>query len=239
MNSFLKSIEKRFTLLNESIDLDANTEEHDVFEEEEELDEISTSAGAGAYLTPNAFSPADDDTVEALGYKRVKRNESVNTPPTYKPGEYQHPESIEEEWNDKFPFSQKKWYNAEMKYPSIDMTETPSRTREEDVPKNKPTRPLADIVGERLDSKYEELIESYKRFATGDSKSTPEQKVKHTIKEVAKKLQEVEQLVANTARLKTESGMSRDGYGKSVNSALTKISERLIKISERVRSLGE
>ena len=33
--------------------------------------------------------------------------------------------------------------------------------------------------------------------------------------------------------------MSRDGYGKSVNTALTKISERLIKISERVRALGE
>jgi len=173
MNSFLKSIEKRFTLLNESIDLDSNAEEQDVFEEDEELDEISTSAAAGAYLTPKAFSKrgADDDTVEALGYKRVK--ESVNTRPSYRPGEYQRPESSEEEWNDKFPFSEKKWYNADMKYPSIDMTETPSRTKEEDIPKSKPTRPLADIVCESLDKKYEELIESYKRFATGDSKSTP------------------------------------------------------------------
>ena len=239
MNSFLKSIEKRFTLLNESIDLDSNTEEQDVFEEDEELDEISTSAAAGAYLTPKAFSPADDDTVEALGYKRVKRNESVNTPPTYKIGEFQRPESAEEEFNEKFPFADKPWYNEKMKYPSIDLTDTPSMAKKEDMPKVKSTRPLADVIGERMDKKYEELIESYKRFATGDSKSTPEQKVKHTIKEVAKRLQEVEQLVANTARLKTESGMSRDGYGKSVNTALTKISERLIKISERVRALGE
>ena len=238
MNSFLKSIEKRFTLLNESIDLDATTEERDVFEEDE-LDEISTSAGAGAYLTPNAFSPADDDTVEALGYKRVK--ESINTPPTYKTGEFQRPESEEEEFMDKFPFAESdtNWYNRPMRYPSIDLTDTPSQAKKEDLGKQHVTRPLADIVGERIDSKYEELIESYKRFATGDPKSTPEQKVKHTIKEVAKRLQEVEQLVANTARLKTESGMSRDGYGKSVNSALTKISERLIKISERVRALGE
>lgn len=239
MNSFLKSIEKRFTLLNESIDLDSNTEEQDVFEEDEELDEISTSAGAGSYLTPNAFSPADDKTINALGYKRVKRNESVNTPPTYKIGEFQRPESAEEEFNEKFPFADKPWYTEKMKYPSIDLTDTPSMAKKEDVPKVKPVKPLADVISERMDKKYEELIESYKRFATGDSKSTPEQKVKHTIKEVAKKLQEVEQLVANTARLKTESGMSRDGYGKSVNSALTKISERLIKISERVRALGE
>ena len=240
MNSFLKSIEKRFTLLNESIDLDANTEEQDVFEEDE-LEEQNVTGAIAGYDIPAAFSKrgADDDTVEALGYKRVKRNESVNTPPSYKPGEYQRPESPEEEFNEKFPFAIKPWYNEKMKYPSIDMTDTPSMAKKEDVPKVKPLKPLADIVGERLDSKYEELIESYKRFATGDSKSTPEQKVKHTIKEVAKRLQEVEQLVANTARLKTESGMSRDGYGKSVNTALTKISERLIKISERVRALGE
>ena len=240
MNSFLKSIEKRFTLLNESIDLDANTEEQDVFEEDE-LDEQNTTAAVAGYDIPAAFSKrgADDDTVEALGYKRVKRNESVNTPPSYKPGEYQRPESPEEEFNEKFPFAIKPWYNEKMKYPSIDLTDTPSMAKKEDVPQVKPVRPLANIVGEHMDKKYEELIESYKRFATGDSKSTPEQKVKHTIKEVAKRLQEVEQLVANTARLKTESGMSRDGYGKSVNTALTKISERLIKISERVRALGE
>ena len=30
---------------------------------EEEIDEASTSAGAGAYMTPNAFGNADDTTV--------------------------------------------------------------------------------------------------------------------------------------------------------------------------------
>ena len=46
-------------------------------------------------------------------------------------------------------------------------------------------------------------------------------------------------MVNYSSRLKTESGLSRDGYGKSVNTALTKISERLTKIAERVRALGE
>lgn len=40
---------------------------------EKEIEEMSTSAGAGAYDTPNAFSPADDDTIEMLGYKKVKK----------------------------------------------------------------------------------------------------------------------------------------------------------------------
>ena len=94
-------------------------------------------------------------------------------------------------------------------------------------------------VAEAMDKKYEQLIESYKKFALGDSKSTPDKKVKETIKEVSKKLQEIEQLVRYSSRLKTESGLSREGYGPSVDKALTKISERLIKISERVRALGE
>jgi len=94
-------------------------------------------------------------------------------------------------------------------------------------------------VAESMDKKYEKLIESYKKFALGDSKMTPDKKVKETIKDVSKKLQEIEQLVRFSSRLKTESGLSRDGYGPAVNNALTKISERLVKISERVRALGE
>ena len=39
--------------------------------DEDELEEMSTSAGAGSYMPPKAFGKADDDTVEALGYKRV------------------------------------------------------------------------------------------------------------------------------------------------------------------------
>ena len=134
-------------------------------ESDEDIDEASTSSGAGAYNTPKAFSTPEQ--------ARKKKK---------------------------------------MKYAG---------------------------VAETMDKKYEQLIESYKKFALGDSKSTPDKKVKETIKEVSKKLQEIEQLVRYSSRLKTESGLSRKGYGPSVDKALTKISERLVKISERVRALGE
>lgn len=94
-------------------------------------------------------------------------------------------------------------------------------------------------VAEAMDRKYESIIESYRSYATGDAKLTPESKIKHTIKEVAKQLQEIEQTVNYASKLKTESGVARKGYGPSVDKALNKISERLIKISERVRALGE
>ena len=101
------------------------------------------------------------------------------------------------------------------------------------------TSNIYEKVQESMDSKYEQLIESYRKFTTDGAKTTPEDKVKRTIKDVAIKLQEIERLVNYSSRLKTESGITREGYGTSVNSSLTKIAERLTKIAERVRSLGE
>ena len=137
----------------------------EIIESSSEIDEASTSAGAGAYNTPKAFSTPEQA-------QRKKK----------------------------------------MKYVG---------------------------VAEAMDKKYETIIESYKQYALGDAKITPSKRVKETIKDVSKKLQEIEQLVNYSSKLKTESGLSRDGYGPAVNNALTKISERLIKISERVRALGE
>ena len=50
-------------------------------EMDEEIDEASVAADAGSYMTKNSFSPADDDTVEALGYERVSKisNKKMHT----------------------------------------------------------------------------------------------------------------------------------------------------------------
>lgn len=244
MNSFLRQIESRFTLL-ESVDLTpaetpvTETDKHVCSQckgsgcmhceykgYHEELEEMSTTGGVAGYQTPKAFGPADDDTVETLGYKRVK--ESVNTPSAYKHGEYQQPESMDEEWTDKFAFAKddSTWQQRKLnKYPSVPMVDTPSSAPQD--------------ISEAMEKKYEEIVEGYRAFATGDPSISPEQRVNQTIREIAKKLQEIEEAVRHTSRLKMESGMARDNYKKSTKNALDKISQRLIKISERVRSLGE
>jgi len=95
-------------------------------------------------------------------------------------------------------------------------------------------------VSEAMDKKYESLIESYSKFAMGKGpKSSPSRTVNETIRQVSKRLHEIETLINYTGKLKKESGMTRAEYGKSTFNALNKISERLLKISERVRSLGE
>ena len=94
-------------------------------------------------------------------------------------------------------------------------------------------------IAEAIDHKYEQLIEGYRDFALGKPNSNPRQTVNGAIREVAKKLKEIEKTVEYTGRLKTESGIAHSGFSSGTHNALRKISERLIKISERVRSLGE
>jgi hypothetical protein len=230
MKSFLQQIEEAFEAVdqtNDIIDDIANNQPDD------ELEEASTTGGVAGYMTPNAFSKADDDTVEVLGMKRVR--ESVNTTPEFKWKEitHQHPESMEETSQDKFPFSTdlEKWPNKVQEYP-VKFTNQPYGTANIKDVTIKPSK-----VEEAMERKYEQLIESYRSFKKGDDK--PSNKVKRTIQEIAMKLREIETLVGYNSKLKEESGVTSDNYGPATKKALNKISQRLIKISERVRALGE
>jgi len=227
MKSFLQQLEEAFELYEESDELiqDSDNEEDDA-----DLEEQNVTGAIAGYSTPNAFVKKAKKVGYASGIE-----ESVNTPPSYKPGEYQRPESEEETSMDKFPFSTdiSKWPNNKQEYP-VKFSNQPYGTAN-----IKDKTEKVSLVAEAMDRKYEQLIEGYRNFANGDSKITPEKKVKSTIQEIAKKLQEIETLVNYNSRLKTESGVTSTAYGPSTTKALTKISERLIKISERVRSLGE
>lgn len=223
MNSFLREIEKKF------IELEAEDE----ITPDEEIDEQNVTGAIAGYNTPAAFAKPGKWKNKKLGYATGVA-ESINTPPQYssKDGSYQRPESEEEEYNAKFPFAEADtdWQHNSYEYPSVNLVGTPGTTSK----KHKTLR-----VEDVLERKYEKLIEGYRDFATGDKNLSPEKKVKSTIQEIAKKLQEIETMVNYNSRLKTESGVTSAAYGPSTTKALQKISERLIKISERVRSLGE
>jgi glucan-binding YG repeat protein len=160
---------------------DSDPDDGDVNEElnEDEIEEASTSAGAGAYMTKNFVA------------KRKQTNPNLKQSTGYT-----------------------------------------------DVPKTK-LHTEYDYVQEAMDHKYEQLIEGYRDFALSDAKMSPAKKVNASIREVAKKLKEIEETIKYTGRLKEESGIAHSGFSSGTHNALRKISERLIKISERVRSLGE
>ena len=234
MRSFLREMEEKFVELENHCE--ACDKPADQCTCTDEVDEASTTGGVAGYNTPAPFRK----TVKRVGYASGVE-ESVNRPvsKTYKPGHYQVVEFDEEVQNDKFPFAidDEIWWNKEVEYPSKDQTNTPgtAQKKDHDAQNRKYKLKVEDV----LERKYEQLIEGYRTFATADSKTTPEQKVKNTIREVAKKLQEIETMVNYNSRLKTESGVTSSAYGNSTKKALAKISERLVKISERVRALGE
>ncbi len=77
-------------------------------------------------------------------------------------------------------------------------------------------------VVEALDKKYEQLIESYRDFKrVGDKK--PSSHIKDSIREIAKKLQEIETIVNHTSKYKNESGVASSQYGTAAAKAMTKI----------------
>ena len=231
MKSFLREMQEKFLELELNYCDACDRPIDQCVCDETSVDEQNVSGAVAGFNTPAAFAKPGKWKGKQAQY------ESVNTPPTFKwkDTQDQRPESSEETSQDKFPFSSdlEKWPNKDQEYP-VKFTNQPYGTAN-----IKDTTKKISKVAESMDRKYEQLIESYRSFATGDSKITPEQKVKNTIKEVAKKLQEIETLVNHTSRLKTESGLSRTGIGPAADKALTKISERLVKISERVRALGE
>jgi hypothetical protein len=194
----------------------------------EDLDEQNVTGAIAGYNTPAAFAKPGK-----WKSKNIKYESAEHVSKKYKPGHYQTIEFDEEVQNDKFPFAidEKIWWNKEVVYPSKDITNSPGTSHKKDRDQKKIT---AEDV---LEKKYLELIEGYRDYKKGDVK--PSHKVKDSIREIAKKLQEIETIIGHTTRLKTESGVAANEYGPAASKALTKISERLIKISERVRSLGE
>jgi hypothetical protein len=233
MKSFIKEIEDKFLELQETIHEIEDVSVDDL-SDSEEIDEQNVTAAVAGYNIPGAFTTPEKFKKKKFKYESVTKS-TKPVSKTYKPGHYQTIEFDEEVQNDKFPFAidDAIWWNKDMEYPSKDITKSPGTAHKKDYDQKTKKLKVEDV----LEKKYEQLIEGYRDFKSGDVK--PSNKVKSTIQEIAKKLQEIETLVNYNSKLKTESGVTSSAYGPATQKALTKISERLIKISERVRSLGE
>ena len=79
---------------------------------------------------------------------------------------------------------------------------------------------------------------SYRDFKK-DPTSTPQQKVNRGIMEVNKMLGEMEKIVANNLRLKTEMGVDSSHFWKATGKRFSKINERMVRISNRLKELSQ
>lgn len=79
---------------------------------------------------------------------------------------------------------------------------------------------------------------SYRDFKK-DPTSTPQQKVNRGIMEVNKMLSEMEKIVNNNLRLKTEMGVQSGHFWKATGNRFAKINERMLRVAHRLKELSQ
>ena len=72
-----------------------------------------------------------------------------------------------------------------------------------------------------------------------DPTSTPQQKVNRGIMEVNKMLGQMEKIVNNNLRLKTEMGVQSNHFWKATGKRFSKINERMVRIANRLKELSQ
>ena len=87
-------------------------------------------------------------------------------------------------------------------------------------------------LGESM--KHSEMIKEIFGLNSKNSR----QKVNGAVKEINRKLFEIERIIGRATKLKKEAGVSRDNYWKSTSPRMKKIAERLLKVSHKLRELS-
>jgi len=208
------------------------------------LDEESSTAGVPGYQTPFAFGKANKDTLEQGGMKPVKKTNKI-----FKPI-----------WNENK--SAYKKMMSEMYGVASTINEASNPTLDKAV--DKFVQALAAKNGYRRPDAIMAIFESLKRLGyihpsvdykspsgysieeavsyrdyKKDPTSTPSQKVNAGIMEVNRMLSEMEKIVHNNLRLKTEMGVQSNHFWKSTSTRFSKINERIVRISNKLKELSQ
>jgi len=127
----------------------------------------------------------------------------------------------------------------------LDGGEGPPRTpyafgKEEDEKDNAEQMGMKKVKQESTFMKMSRLMNevSYRDYKK-DPTSTPQQKVNRGIMEVNKMLGEMEKIVRNNLRLKTEMGVDSSHFWKATGKRFSKINERMIRIANRLKELSQ
>ena len=154
-------------------------------EEEEELDEMSTTASVPGYQTPYAFTGKKDK------YEK-RRKKSAET-----------------------------------------------STDNKIAKKTKKHTATNESAFKRIMNQMNGLNEIAYRDYKKDPTSTPQQKVNRGIMQINKMLGEMERVVNNNIKLKTEMGVQSNHFWKATGKRFSKINERMIRIANRLKELSQ
>ena len=146
-------------------------------DEEEDLEEISTTAAVPAPPHKYAFGDVDDDTIEQGGSEKIKKS-------------------------------------------------------------NKHYKKMSESLYSRMMSEMHINEVSYREFKK-DPTISPQQKVNKGIREINNMLAEMERVVNNNLKLKTEMGVDSSHFWKSSSKRMGQIYERMTRIGNKIRELSK
>ena len=92
-----------------------------------------------------------------------------------------------------------------------------------------------ESLEDKLEAKINEI--SYKEYKKDDSRKDY-QKVNDSIKKINRMMFEMERIVNQNAKLKTEAGVHTGQYWKSTQTRFGKISERMLKVAHKLKELS-
>jgi hypothetical protein len=210
--------------------------------DEEELDEMSTTAGVPGYMTPKAFGDADEDTYTQGGMKKVKKTNKIFVPMESKSSYkammaemYGVDSELNEASNPELDKMVKRFIDGlsnKYGYRSSDaiMAMFEALKRLDYIHKSVNYKAPSGFTVEEAVS-----YRDYKR----DETASPSQKVNKGIQEVNAMLAEIEKIVHNNLRLKTEMGVNSNQFWKKTSGRISKINERIVRISNKLKELSK
>ena len=209
------------------------------------LDEESASGDAGGYLTkafvrkptsqdknaPAGFEkmPKSGDVYKKMGFRIIKPSERIDAKDLWKG---QH---LEERRGYPTP----KAFVKPKKQPET------SKSGHEDLPNPDKHFELVKfkIVDPKKPKKVEEQLNEvrYSQFKSQSKNRTPQEQLHMGVKEIQRKLDEINKLVEFTSRMKTELKGDADqmNYLKRTHNALFKINDRIQEINNKIKGLTE
>ena len=90
----------------------------------------------------------------------------------------------------------------------------------------------------KLEDRLERIIEATYRDYKKDDSMKAHQKVNKSIKEINRMMYEVEKIVNQNTKLKSEMGVSNEQYWQSTQKRFSKISERMLKVARSLKELS-
>ena len=217
-------------------------------EKDEELDEASTTASAGAanpmgtgiyYDTPKAFSgkrkkdkKKRKKIATAGGYKPVKESINESQPFADFPKFPKLSRAQQESLDELFGFAESyQIYNAFEKDPKKFIKTLDDMANIRKASNKKPK-------GVNFNKGKKQFVKEGRYHDwRNDESMTPKQKIGRSMREIRDALNELDKTVKMNLKLKTELNMSSQDYWKNTHKALTKISERLVKMANKVGNM--